>query len=129
MDRLKYLYLIVNSFLSIFRPFIAYLILSLGTLLMLSMIIEYANLQTDIHFVVVKQDYINIPWWRGSFYVHAFSSILALMAGLTQFSNHVLKNYNQLHRAVGKFYVANILLINFAVALILPIYANGGLPT
>lgn len=121
--------LTVQAFLSIFRPFIAYLLLSLGTLLMLSMIIDYASFQPDIHFLRVKQDYLDILWWRLAFYVHVFSSVLALMAGLTQFSNQILKNYKNLHRTIGKFYVINILLINFPAGMILAIYANGGLPS
>lgn len=115
--------------LSILRTFIAYVILSMGTLFMLTMIIDYSSLRTDIHFLKLKQEYIHISWWRIAFYVHVFSSILALAAGFTQFSNNVLKNHKQLHRTIGKIYVINILLVNFPAGMILAVYANGLLPT
>lgn len=95
---------------------------------MLSMIIDYSSFRTDIHFLQQKQEYLHITWWRIAFYVHVFSSVLALAAGFTQFSNYILKKYKPLHRAIGKFYVINILLINFPSGMILAVYANGLIP-
>lgn len=115
--------------LAILRPFAAYLMLSLGTFFMLTMIIDYASFRTDIHFLQAKQDYIPIVAWRIAFYVHVFSSVLALMAGFTQFSNNILRNYKQLHRTIGKMYVVNILFVNFPAGMILAVYANGLWPT
>jgi uncharacterized membrane protein len=101
----------------------------MGTFFMLTMIIDYSSFRTDIHFLLQKQQYIDIPVWKISFYVHVFSSILALAAGFTQFSNYILKNYKHLHRTIGKIYVINILLINFPSGMVLAVYANGLLPT
>jgi uncharacterized membrane protein len=111
------------------RPFIAYLVLSMGTYLMLNMIIDYSSFRTNVHFLQYKQEYLSVSWWRIAFYVHVFSSIFALAAGFTQFSNYILKNYKTLHRIVGKIYVINVLLINFPAGMILAIYANGLWPT
>jgi uncharacterized membrane protein len=111
------------------RPFIAYLILSIGTFFMLTMIIDYSSLRTDIHFLQQKQEYLQINWWKAAFYVHVFSSLFALAAGFTQFSNYILRNHKQLHRTIGKIYVLNILLINFPAGMILAVYANGLLPS
>jgi uncharacterized membrane protein len=96
---------------------------------MLRMAIDYSSLRTDIHFLRYKQEYIDIPWWKAAFYVHVFSSIFALAAGLTQFSDHLLKSYRNVHRIIGKIYVADILFINFPAGLIMAVYANGLLPT
>lgn len=96
---------------------------------MLTMIIDYSSFRTDIHFLLQKQQYIDIPVWKVSFYIHVFSSILALAAGFTQFSNYILKNHKRLHRTIGKIYVINILLVNFPSGMVLAIYANGLLPT
>jgi len=96
---------------------------------MLTMIIDYSSLRTDIHFLRLKQDYIHISWWRIAFYVHVFSSVLALAAGFTQFSNNILKKHKRLHRTIGKIYVINVLLVNFPAGMILAVYANGLLPT
>jgi uncharacterized membrane protein len=106
----------------------AYLILSMGTFLLLRMIVDYSSFQTGIHFLQYKQAYLSIGWWRIAFYVHVFSSIFALAAGFTQFSNYILKNYKSIHRVIGKIYVINVLLINFPAVMILAVYANGLLP-
>jgi uncharacterized membrane protein len=108
---------------------IAYLVLCVATFLMLQMAIDYSSFKTDIHFLSFKQDYIGIPLWRMAFYTHVFSSVLALAAGLTQFSGHVLKNHRRLHRIVGWIYVVDILIINFPAAMIMAYYANGLLPS
>jgi uncharacterized membrane protein len=108
---------------------IAYMVLCVATFLMLQMAIDYSSFKTDIHFLQFKQDYIGIPLWRAAFYTHVFSSVLALAAGLTQFSEHVLKNHRRLHRVVGWIYAVDILIINFPAALIMAYYANGLLPS
>lgn len=114
---------------NIIGSFFAYLILCIGTYLMLHMAIEYSSFKTDIHFLRYKQEYIHIPLWKTAFYIHVFSSVLALAAGLTQFSAHVLNNYRRLHRIVGWVYAVDILVINFPAAMIMAYYANGLLPS
>jgi len=93
------------------------------------MAIEYSSFKTDIHFLRYKQEYISIPIWKAAFYTHVFSSVMALAAGLTQFSDNVLKKHRRLHRIVGWLYVVDILVINFPAAMIMAYYANGLLPS
>lgn len=119
----------MKTTVSILGIFTGYLILCIGTLLMLQMAIDYSSFKTNIHFLRYKQEYIHIPLWKSAFYIHVFSSVLALAAGLTQFSNHVLKKYRRLHRIVGWIYTIDILIINFPAALIMAYYANGLLPS
>lgn len=113
----------------ILQSFLAYLVLCMATFLMLRIAIDYSSFRTDIHFLRYKQDYIDIPWWKAAFYVHVFSSIFALAAGLTQFSDYLLKSYRRIHRLIGKIYVFDILVINFPAGLIMAVYANGLLPS
>lgn len=96
---------------------------------MLQMAVDYSSFETDIHFLRYKQAYIHIPVWKAAFYIHVFSSVLALAAGLTQFSDHVLKKYRRLHRIVGWIYAVDILVINFPAAMVMAYYANGLLPS
>jgi uncharacterized membrane protein len=96
---------------------------------MLQMAIDYSSFKTDIHFLRYKQENIGIPLWRAAFYVHVFSSVLALAAGLTQFSDHVLKKHRRLHRIIGWIYVVDIVVINFPAAMVMAYYANGLLPS
>lgn len=96
---------------------------------MLRMVVDYASFNSNIHFLQFKQDYINIPWWKAAFYIHVFSSVFALAAGLTQFSPQILAKYRKVHRAIGRIYVIDILFINFPAAMIMAVYANGLLPS
>ena len=57
---------------------------------------------TDIDFLFTKQHVLYLDWWRWSFYLHISTSIFVLLAGLTQFSNVVLKQHPKLHRNIGK---------------------------
>lgn len=117
--------LLGNILLSVF----AYIVLSVGTLLMLSIVFDYASFRTDIHFLQFKQGYLTNQIWRIAFYVHVFSSTISLAAGLTQFSSYLRTKHITLHRTIGKIYVLNILVVNFPAAMILAINANGLLPS
>jgi hypothetical protein len=109
------------------RIFLVYVALSIACFLMLRTIIGYTSFRDDVQFLRFKQDYIHIPVWKAAFYIHVFSAVIALFAGFTQFSSQFLKQYRNLHRLIGRIYVLDILVINFPVALIMGIYANGGL--
>lgn len=119
----------VSIFFRILLSFIAYFILCMGTFLMLRIAIDYSSFRTDIYFLRYKQEYLDISLWKAAFYVHVFSSIFALAAGLTQFSDYLLRTYRKIHRTIGKIYVFDILFINFPAGLIMAVYANGLLPT
>ncbi len=108
--------------------FIAYTVLSIGCFLMLRTIIGYTSFRDDVQFLALKQAYVHNTVWKTAFYIHVFSAVIALLAGFTQFSPQLLRDSPQVHRLIGKIYVANILFINFPVGLIMGIYANGGLP-
>lgn len=115
--------------LTILSSFFVYLVLSLGTLLMLRMAVDYSSFKTDIHFLQYKQAYLPNVYWRTAFYVHVFSAIIALAAGFTQFSSFILKRYRAVHRWVGKTYLVVILVVNFPAAMIMAVYANGLWPS
>ncbi|HEY2721782.1 MAG TPA: DUF2306 domain-containing protein [Chitinophagaceae bacterium] len=110
------------------RDALLYFLLCLATFLMLRMIVEYYPLNDHTGFLKFKQDYISNKVWRTCFYIHVFISLFVLMAGFVQFSPSILKRQPRLHRLVGRFYAGNILFVNFPVAMVMAIYANGGLP-
>lgn len=95
---------------------------------MLMGIIRYYPLSDDIGFLQFKKEYLDILHWKIAFYIHVFTIIFALLAGFTQFSKTILAKYKRLHRVVGKVYVYDIFL-NFPIAFVMGIYANGLLPT
>ena len=106
-----------------------YIAVSTGLFLMLRLIISYFGFNSNVEFLQFKQDYIHIPIWYYSFYIHVFSSTICLVAGLTQFSKTLLKNSPKTHKIVGRIYAYNILVINFPVGIIMAVYANGLWPT
>ena len=111
------------------RNLIVYLVLCVGTFLMLRTITGYMAFRDDVGFLRFKQDYIDNMMWKAAFYVHVFSAIFALLAGFTQFSPEFLQKYRKLHRIIGRMYVWDILVINFPAAMIMAVYANGYLPS
>ncbi|MCP9750522.1 DUF2306 domain-containing protein [Ferruginibacter sp. HRS2-29] len=94
---------------------------------MLRIMVLYIPVQTDVAFLQLKQPYIHITEWRIAFFIHVFSSILALLAGFTQFSKDFLKKYPKLHRKLGYVYVVNILMVTGPAGLLMSFYANGGI--
>ena len=86
----------------------------------------YIPYNTDVGFLQIKQQYIDIDHWRVAFFVHVYASMWELFAGFTQFSKKILKRNPSLHRTLGYIYVANVLLITGPAGLIMGFYANGG---
>src|SRR5205085_2831934 len=82
------------------------LLLSLAFLVwqMARISIEYMPYNTDVGFLRIKQDYIDLDFWRTAFFVHVYMSIWVLLAGFTQFSEKLRENYGSLHRSLGYIY-------------------------
>jgi uncharacterized membrane protein len=95
---------------------------------MLKSVVRYDTFQDNTGFLQFKQACIHVPLWRMVFYIHVFSAIFALFAGLTQFSSQIIKKYRKIHRLIGRLYAYDILVINFPAAMVMAIYANGQLP-
>jgi uncharacterized membrane protein len=95
--------------------------------LMAKITVAYIPYNTDVGFLRIKQQYIDIDHWRTAFFIHVYASMWVLFAGFTQFSSWLLKNKPRLHRALGYIYVADVLLITGPAGLIMGFYANGGL--
>lgn len=117
----------LKSLGQVLRVFVIYLVLCVACFLMLRTIYGYTSFRDDVQFLLLKQDYIHNPVWKTSFYVHVFSAIVALCAGFTQFSPEFLKDHRRMHRLLGRVYVFDILVVNFPAAMIMGIYANGGM--
>jgi uncharacterized membrane protein len=93
--------------------------------LMFRIVAPYSSGATDIDFLQTKQFIIGWATYRWSFYLHIFSSLWVLAAGLTQFSTILLKKIPEIHRWVGRIYVAIIVFVSAPAAFIMSIYANG----
>jgi uncharacterized membrane protein len=110
------------------RGLAVYLVLCVATYLMLRILGDYTAFRDDVGFLRFKQAYVGYWWWKLAFYVHVFTAILALLAGFTQFSDHLLADHRRWHRLVGRVYAYDILLVNFPSGMVLAFCANGLLP-
>lgn len=95
---------------------------------MLRLVADYSAFRDDVDFLRFKQAYVGFWWWKSAFYIHVFTAIFALMAGLVQFSERFLHEHRPWHRIVGRMYAYNILAINFPAGMVLAVFANGQLP-
>jgi len=95
--------------------------------LMAKISFAYIPYNTDVGFLQIKQDYIDIEHWRMAFFVHVYASIWVLLAGFTQFSSWIREYQPRLHRAFGYIYAVDVLLITGPAGLIMGFYANGGI--
>jgi hypothetical protein len=109
-------------------------LLTVGCILMLlffckqmfDIVFPYTSGKIDVDFLLSKQKIIHLQHYRWSFYLHIFSSMLILAAGLTQFSTYILQRVSFIHRWIGKIYTFGILIISSPAALVMAFYANGG---
>ena len=106
---------------------VAIVLLAFFSFLMLRIMFIYIPIKNDVGFLQLKQDYIDITEWRIAFFIHVFTSILALLAGFSQFNKSILKDHPKLHRSLGYVYIVNILLVTGPASLLMSFYANGGL--
>lgn len=111
---------------SIFNALIL-LVLAFFIFLMARITVVYLPYNTDVGFLRIKQDYIDLDFWRTAFFVHVYMSIWVLLAGFTQFSAKIREYRPKLHRSFGYFYAIDVLFITGPAGLIMGFYANGGL--
>lgn len=115
----------------LFKKYLALILiilLCLGITGMLFTISQYFLFSKTVGFLFFKQFIVNNDFWLTIFYIHVFTAIICMLAGITQFSKTILKEHPKLHRVLGRIYFYNILFINFPAGFILAINANGHLP-
>ncbi|MFL5730975.1 MAG: DUF2306 domain-containing protein [Cytophagaceae bacterium] len=103
--------------------------LAFFSFLMLKITLPYLAFEDHVAFLRIKQWIIHNEIWKMAFYIHVLSSCFVLLAGFTQFSRYILRNYKTLHRWAGRFYVIVVLLLSGPGGFIMALYANGGIPS
>ena len=117
---------ISHSGLNVFYRVVLLGIYAFFCYLMLEITLQYIPYDTDVAFLKIKQDYIGIGHYRLAFFVHAYTAVLVLIAGFTQFSLFIRRKYPQIHRMSGWLYAGVVLVLAAPSGLIIGIYANGG---
>lgn len=104
-----------------------YTLLAWLSWLMLEITLNYWPMRDDAGFLQIKQQYLGIKHWETAFWIHVFTSMLALAAGFTQFAPWILRRMPKLHRWMGRCYVLNVCFVTGPASLIMAFYANGGI--
>jgi hypothetical protein len=112
-----------------YSSYLLLLVLAFFSALMLQITLQYIPIRLDAAFLQIKQQYIHIIPWRIAFFTHVFTSMFALIAGFTQFSQYLLQHYKKWHRVIGKIYVIDVLFITGPASFIMALQANGGIPS
>lgn len=94
--------------------------------LMLRITWQYIPYDTDVAFLRIKQDEIAMVYYKIAFFVHVYTSMFALLAAFTQFSDYILKKHPKIHRLAGYLYIITIVLLSGPSGLIMGYHANGG---
>ena len=100
-------------------------------LMMLEITLYYTDFNMNAGFLRIKQwTFREYPGtlghiWITSFFIHALTSIFALIAGFTQFQKRFIKN--NWHRYFGFFYIIVVLFLSAPTGLIMSFFANGGI--
>ena len=94
---------------------------------MLLLSAPYIAFKSNIDFLRTKQTVYPILLWRWSFYVHVFTGVFILLAGLAQFSGYLIRKFKTAHRFLGYIYVTGVLAVTGPAGMVMAFYANGGL--
>jgi len=94
--------------------------------LMLKITLQYIPYNTDAAFLRIKQDVIDVPFYKLAFFTHVYTAILALPAGVTQFSTYIRRKLPYLHKFTGWIYATVIILLAGPAGFYMGVYANGG---
>ena len=94
--------------------------------LMLRITLQYIPYNTDVAFLRIKQDVIDIPFYKFAFFTHVYTTMFVLIAGLTQFSAYFRNHFRELHRYSGWVYAFTVLFLAGPSGFYMGLFANGG---
>ena len=94
--------------------------------LMVEISMQYIPIHSDVAFLRIKQDVVHLPYYLPAFFIHAFTALLVLPAGFTQFSKRIRVKYPAFHRWNGWIYAVSVLFLAGPTGFIIGIHANGG---
>lgn len=86
----------------------------------------YFSFCSDCNFLLKKQDVVFNPYWRTAFYIHITGGMLAIITGPWQFLRAFRRKFMQVHRLLGKVYLAAILLVAGPSGQFMAFYSEGG---
>ncbi|MBK6525661.1 MAG: DUF2306 domain-containing protein [Crocinitomicaceae bacterium] len=107
--------------------FSIWLLMAMLAMILFVITASYLSFKSDVNFLLVKQDIVNDPIWRPTFYIHVISGMLVILVGPFQFLKSFRTKFLNWHKLGGKIYAYSILLLAAPTGLIMAFYAEGGL--
>ena len=107
------------AFLLVIYGFFSYLLIAIS--------LQYIPYDTDIAFLRIKQDVIDVPFYKLAFFTHVYTAIFVLPAGFTQFSAYIRRNFPLVHRYTGWVYAVVVICLAGPAGFYMGLFANGGM--
>jgi len=95
--------------------------------LLLLITLQYIPYNTDVAFLRIKQDEIELDYYKLAFFTHVYTSIFLMILGFLQFSKTIKRKFIKIHRWSGRLYAVIILFLSGPSGLIMSYHANGGM--
>ena len=87
--------------------------------------LQYVPINDEVAFLNLKQEEIKLTYYKYAFFLHVYSSILVIIAGITQFSKTLRRQFSYIHKLSGKIYVLLILVLASPSGFIMALHSNG----
>jgi Predicted membrane protein (DUF2306) len=95
---------------------------------MATKILPYLHFERAINFLGTKPDEVlDKSHFMVAFYIHITSSMVVIVAGISQFWPQIVRRWPRWHRRLGVCYILGILVLAAPSGLVIAFYANGGL--
>lgn len=110
------------------RLFGLFLLLTYGFLsyLLIDISLQYIPYDTDVAFLRIKQDVINVPFYKLAFFTHVYTAVFVIPAGFTQFSGFIRNNFPRVHKYTGWVYTIVVVCLAGPAGFYMGLFANGG---
>jgi uncharacterized membrane protein len=110
---------LLGAFLLVIYGYLSYLLIVIS--------LQYIPYNTDVAFLRIKQDVIDVPFYKLAFFTHVYTAVFVLPAGFTQFSGFIRKNFPRIHKYSGWVYAIVVICLAGPAGFYMGLFANGGL--
>lgn len=105
-------------FLLVIYGYLSYLLIAIS--------LQYIPYDTDVAFLRIKQDVIDVPFYKLAFFTHVYTAVLVIPAGFTQFSGFIRKKFPRVHKYTGWIYAVVVICLAGPSGFYMGLFANGG---
>ncbi len=95
--------------------------------LLVTISLQYIPYNTDVAFLRIKQDVIDILFYKLAFFTHVYTAVFVIPAGFTQFSGYIRRKFPLIHKYVGRVYAFVVIFLAGPSGFYMGVFANGGI--